>query len=164
MAIDFPNSPTLNQTYAYEGRTWKWNGTGWQISTTSPSPEVGVQTAAVTVSANPYATVTSNVTLNPMVMITKVTSSVSAWTRMYHSAAAATADASRTVTTDPLSSAGVVFEVLTSTANESVTLNPIPSAINQESPRTSVFPLRVTNNDASATSVALTFEYVFLEI
>jgi hypothetical protein len=99
-----------------------------------------------------------------MVMITKVTSSVSAWTRMYHSAAAATADASRTVTTDPLSSAGVVFEVLTSTANESVTLNPIASAINQESPRTSVFPLRVTNNDASATSVALTFEYVFLEI
>lgn len=164
MAIDFPNSPTLNQTYAYEGRTWKWNGTGWQISTTSPSPEVGVETATVTVSANPYATVTADVTLNPMVMITKVTSSVSAWTRMYHSAAARTADASRTVNTDPLSSAGVVFEVLTTTANETVTLNPIPSAINQESPRTSVFPLRVTNNHGSATSVQLTFEYVFLEI
>jgi hypothetical protein len=29
MAIDFPSSPTLNQTYTFNGRTWKWNGTAW---------------------------------------------------------------------------------------------------------------------------------------
>ena len=32
MAVDFPASPTLNQTYTDSGRTWRWNGTGWQLS------------------------------------------------------------------------------------------------------------------------------------
>lgn len=34
MPIDFPSSPTTNQTYTYGGKTWTYNGTGWQISTT----------------------------------------------------------------------------------------------------------------------------------
>ena len=42
MPIDFPSTPTLNQTYTYNSRTWKWNGTGWQSvyqlsSTTIPT-------------------------------------------------------------------------------------------------------------------------------
>lgn len=35
MAADFPTSPTLNQTYTFGGRTWKWNGTGWALVTNS---------------------------------------------------------------------------------------------------------------------------------
>ncbi len=31
MAIDFPNSPTLNQMFFSSGRTWKWTGTRWEI-------------------------------------------------------------------------------------------------------------------------------------
>ncbi len=45
MPIDFPSSPTANQTYAYSGRTWKWNGEGWALTTdalvTSASIEDG---------------------------------------------------------------------------------------------------------------------------
>lgn len=29
--IDFPSSPTVDQTYTFNGRTWKWNGSGWEI-------------------------------------------------------------------------------------------------------------------------------------
>jgi microcystin-dependent protein len=29
MPIDFPNSPTLNQTYTYNNKIWVWNGTSW---------------------------------------------------------------------------------------------------------------------------------------
>lgn len=29
--LDFPASPALNQTYSFGGRTWRWNGTGWQL-------------------------------------------------------------------------------------------------------------------------------------
>ena len=29
MPINFPNSPTLNQTYSYNGLTWIWNGSAW---------------------------------------------------------------------------------------------------------------------------------------
>jgi len=32
MAINFPASPTLNQTYTFNGRTWTWNGVGWQAT------------------------------------------------------------------------------------------------------------------------------------
>jgi hypothetical protein len=28
--IDFPASPTLNQTHTAAGRSWRWNGTVWQ--------------------------------------------------------------------------------------------------------------------------------------
>lgn len=30
--MQFPSSPTLNQTYTYSNKTWKWNGKGWQIN------------------------------------------------------------------------------------------------------------------------------------
>ncbi len=31
MAIDFPNLPTVNQTFTSSGRTWKWTGVRWEI-------------------------------------------------------------------------------------------------------------------------------------
>jgi len=30
-AIDFPNSPTVNQTFTVGSRTWKWTGIAWDI-------------------------------------------------------------------------------------------------------------------------------------
>lgn len=30
-AIDFPASPSVNDEYSFEGRTWLWNGTGWEV-------------------------------------------------------------------------------------------------------------------------------------
>jgi hypothetical protein len=32
--INFPSSPALNATYTFNGRTWQYNGTGWQLLTT----------------------------------------------------------------------------------------------------------------------------------
>lgn len=37
MAIDFPTSPALNDVYTYSGKSWKWNGTAWQLQTSSGS-------------------------------------------------------------------------------------------------------------------------------
>lgn len=164
MAINFPASPSLNQTYTYEGRTWKWNGVGWQIFNSSLSPEVGTNSVSQTVSLNPQATGVVNFTLHPMVQIYSVTSSVSAWIRVYQSSTASTNDAARLVTVDPSAGAGVITEVLTTTANQTITLNPVASGVNAESPRTSVYPVRITNNDVSATSVTVTINYVYLEI
>lgn len=31
MPLDFPTSPSVNDTYTFSGRTWKWNGEGWQL-------------------------------------------------------------------------------------------------------------------------------------
>ena len=29
--LNFPTSPTLNDTYSFNGKTWVWNGLGWQL-------------------------------------------------------------------------------------------------------------------------------------
>ena len=33
MAFSFPTSPTLNQTYTFGTKTWRFNGTGWVLVT-----------------------------------------------------------------------------------------------------------------------------------
>lgn len=30
-AIDFPNSPSVNDTFTVGNRVWKWNGTVWEV-------------------------------------------------------------------------------------------------------------------------------------
>jgi hypothetical protein len=35
MPISFPSSPTVNQTYTYQGHTWTWNGTTWDSTGTA---------------------------------------------------------------------------------------------------------------------------------
>jgi len=48
MALDFPANPTVNQTVSYQGRTWRFNGTGWQLQTQpSEIPELLADFAAV---------------------------------------------------------------------------------------------------------------------
>lgn len=34
-AIDFPNSPSVNQTFTVGERTWKWTGTSWDVVATT---------------------------------------------------------------------------------------------------------------------------------
>jgi hypothetical protein len=45
-AIDFPDSPNLNDTFTSGGRTWIWNGTVWntvttQVGATGPTGPTG---------------------------------------------------------------------------------------------------------------------------
>jgi hypothetical protein len=38
MAIDFPNSPSVNDTFTVGTRTWIWDGTTWELVATSSDP------------------------------------------------------------------------------------------------------------------------------
>jgi len=31
MALDFPASPNINDTYTFGGVTWTWDGTTWKV-------------------------------------------------------------------------------------------------------------------------------------
>jgi hypothetical protein len=37
--INFPDSPFVNDTYTFNGRTWKWDGTNWNLITTLTGPQ-----------------------------------------------------------------------------------------------------------------------------
>ena len=44
MAINFPHSPSTNETYTVGGKTWRWDGTTWVIHSTIAS---GIQRSAL---------------------------------------------------------------------------------------------------------------------
>ena len=64
MALDFPNSPTVGQTYTYGDRTWTWNGTTWSLSGTgsgSPSGDGATGPTGPTGPAGPPSSGASSV-------------------------------------------------------------------------------------------------------
>lgn len=50
MPLDFPSSPTLNQTYTFGGKTWQYNGSAWDVVSQS-----AVTTALIADDAVTYA-------------------------------------------------------------------------------------------------------------
>lgn len=62
-AVDFPNNPTINDTFTVGERTWKWTGTSWDAVVTSagvPSGGTDGQLIVKSGSTN-FQTVWSNV-------------------------------------------------------------------------------------------------------
>ena len=41
MAVNFPNSPSINDTHTENGYTWKWDGTTWIIQSVAPPGPTG---------------------------------------------------------------------------------------------------------------------------
>ena len=41
MALDFPPTPTVGYIYTYEGRSWQWNGTAWDVYSSGTSGNTG---------------------------------------------------------------------------------------------------------------------------
>lgn len=62
MALNFPNSPSLNDTYSFGGKTWVWNGTYWGLQSTGAIN--GIVIGNTTPAAGNFTTVgaTGNIT------------------------------------------------------------------------------------------------------
>ena len=85
-----------------------------------------------------------------------------AWVTVYTSIAARTADASRTVNTDPLPGSGVIAEVVTGAATTQK-ITPGLLGFNDESTPTSDIYLKVENQSGSAAAITVTLSFVALE-
>ena len=64
-ALDFPNSPTLNEVFTSGGTSWKWNGTVWNVvrstaGATGPSGPTGATGPSGPSGPDGPATVTQN--------------------------------------------------------------------------------------------------------
>lgn len=60
MPLDFPTNPTLNDTYSFGSRTWTWNGSAWQLNTTSAGAINGIPVGNVTPATGAFTTVTAS--------------------------------------------------------------------------------------------------------
>ena len=45
MAINFPDSPSVNQTHTHSGKEWTWDGTSWVLSTNASNYTLPIATA-----------------------------------------------------------------------------------------------------------------------
>lgn len=68
--MNFPTSPTLNQTYAFGGSTWQWNGTGWKQLSSPIVPVVQSASAAGSTTINWSAKDVTKLTLTGNTAIT----------------------------------------------------------------------------------------------
>jgi len=175
MAINFPNSPTLNQIYTVNTRSWQWNGNAWQLNTTATagpngatgatgvgSPgATGIPAAYLRTTASVSGQILSGATASFNAIgfkgytLYKIQTSHAAWVRIYSSNAARTADAPRLQTDDPATDAGVIAEAIT-IGSQTVTVTPAIAGFNDESPPTTNIPMAVTNLTGFTANISVT--------
>jgi hypothetical protein len=73
MPINFPDTPTLNQSFTAGNRTWKWDGSTWQavgIGLTATSPvvltgaDISFDSTAIQANADAIATSVTDIGTN----------------------------------------------------------------------------------------------------
>ena len=101
-----------------------------------------------------------NITGYKAYSIFKIKSSVEAWIRVYVDDASRDADINRSEGNDPSPSGGVVCEVRTTGANQSVLTIPGVQGCNNDDPRTDQIYLSVTNRSNSTTAITVTLTAV----
>ena len=57
--MNFPSSPTLNQEYSFGTKSWRWNGTAWQIISVSTTEAVSAAEAAAAAAGSASSAATS---------------------------------------------------------------------------------------------------------
>lgn len=118
---------------------------------------VRASAAATTSSLAPAAVdSTTTITLGKSFRLYSIQTSRPARVRLYATAAALAADASRGIGTDPNSDAGVILDYVT--ADTSVhTLSPLVDGANLESSVSASISMSVTNQDVSTGTITVTF-------
>lgn len=86
-----------------------------------------------------------------------------AWVRIYSDTASRTSDLSRPISQDPAPGAGIIAEMITTTAAETVLFTPAVLGFNNDStPSTNIY-LTVQNRSGTAQSIGVTLTLVQLE-
>lgn len=88
--------------------------------------------------------------------------SAGAWVTVYSSVAARTADATRSVSTDPANGAGILAEIISTSATTQF-FTPAVIGYSAESPPNTNIPLKIVNNTGSSTPITVTLTFLPLE-
>lgn len=88
---------------------------------------------------------------------------IPAWVRLYTSAAARTADASRLETEDPLPGSGIIAEVITTSVNQIVSFTPATIGFNGDNPAVNTIYASVKNKGSGLATIQVTLSLLQLE-
>ena len=119
---------------------------------------VTTTTASLANNANADA----NITGYKSYVLLKIQTSAAAWVRIYSDDASRTADAARTSNTDPALGAGIIAEVITTSA-QTILISPGSYGFNNESIPTTTIPVNITNLSGSAAAITVTLTVLQLE-
>ena len=96
-------------------------------------------------------------------MLLSIQTSAAAWVTVYTSSAARTADASRTITSDPTPGSGVIAEVITTSANTQIFSPAVLGFSDEVSPSTDI-QVKVVNRSGSTAAITITMKLIQLEV
>jgi hypothetical protein len=172
---DLTNKPTIPSTLLGLGIT---DGTVGQVLTTNGAgsftfttvsggggaglgsrTNVSATTGALLVNATGNISITGFKTYALLGM----TVEIPAWVRLYTTAAARTADASRLETEDPLPGSGVIAEVITTSNNQTVLFTPATLGFNGDTPAATTVYASVKNKGSGLATIQVTLTLVQLE-
>lgn len=88
---------------------------------------------------------------------------IPAWVRLYASAAARTADASRLETEDPLPGSGIIAEVITTSVSQIVAFTPATIGFNGDNPAANTIYASVKNKGSGLATIQVTLTLLQLE-
>jgi len=173
--VDLTNKPTIPTTLlglgitdGTVGQVLTTNGAGVFTFTTVSGGGGGGAMASRTTASATTASIADAATANIAItgfksyMLLKIQTSAAAWVRLYSDTTSRTADASRTITTDPAPGTGVIAEVIT-TGAQTILLTPGVLGFNNELLPTTSIPATVTNRSGTTTTITVTVTLVQLE-
>jgi len=129
-------------------------------SVLAPRTNTNITTVSLVAGATDNAT---NVVIAKSFILLAVTTDRPARVRMYQTAAARAADASRPSSTLPLAGTGVIFDGVTTALNLTITTSPEPFGSNDDLvPNTTIY-LAIQNQSGSTHTVNVQFEYLIME-
>ena len=162
--LNFPEFPSLGETYTFNERSWLWNGRAWESYPTTFTTPVGgvlviesVEYTTASLAAN--ALEDFSVPFGAVSNLLSAYSSHPAWIRLYRTAADRTAD-TRTSPGGSLPGPveGLNAELVTDTTPETIWLSPVPTMQGDSS----LVYARVKNLDVVSQALNVQFSIIKL--
>ena len=139
-----------------------WNGSNWGPAVAGSSLQSRTTASASTSSIANGASANITISAAKTYALQKIQTSAAAWVTLYTDTTSRTNDASRSETTDPVSGAGVIAEVIT-TGAATQKITPGTIGWNDDGTPSSNVYLKVVNKSGSTQAITVTLYYVQLE-
>ncbi len=151
------SSPTSGHILEFDGSNWVNVAAGGAVGLVART----TASATATSLAN-SGNANIEITAAKAFALLKIQSSHAAWITLYTDAAARTADASRTETTDPLPGSGVIAEIITSDGATQIITPGTIGWNNDATPSTTIYA-KVNNKSGNTADITVTLTYVQIE-